>query len=912
MPLETVSRSPRVPFARTVRVTPLDSSGSAARLLAGNLSREGMFVLSRDPLPSGAKVTLSLEAQGQAFPFVEGEVVWSRPSSEGPGAAPGFGLRFTNFLHPRAHLLVEHLISSLTSPPQPPPLPRISKGLEEDLPTESGRDTAPPPAWARTTGRASPEWAQSLPDIDENDQTLRSGPSWAESDALAKLPEVDVDEAAKTLRSGPSWADAPPATGEGILSKAWSEAATKPELPSHKKKANEALPEAPRPTWANATEPELSSRPRAEIEPTPSSLVRAGKPVGPGALTSPELPSGKGFTAPIEATPSGVISTVLGKDSSPSRVMKAISLPKIDAPPSGTWARGAESLPLDATPSQIARAAGKPMVETSPRAVPEEELGVRSSTLRGPWGAHVPVHAFDDTAISIRPPKMLDAAFEDTLIRQTPRVDDEPGSGMVFKGDAKRDWSLSGVPEAGSRLGDGPVPPTGGLMPITSLGVDPKTLVKAPDEAAVSWMDDPPLASPEEVKQARAPWVGLATPPEDWVKPESPWSDPEVVLVDSDVELVTAESEIPEPPTLTTKGPWSDGTTPPTPVPATAKPEKKSDYDWWGALELKPGEPEVSPENPLPFAPEKSGELPWPSSAEKKKALGAELVTPQIKAKRLGVAQPIEPVEAERPGGEFEDLSVLKRDSSTWLVIAGVAAAAVLVAVGYWWVARATMVEETELAAPVEVMPAELEVGASPEEAQSPVAAAPALNTPGESAAAANAPPTPERAPQDSAPPAAPTPGAAPAKNAAPAPAPGASKAPSPSALTPRLAAVTADGAPAPRGPPAVPVAISSGAISSLHIRPGQRSVEVEVRPISGATIRHGFVLLAPPRLVIDVDGPAPERSAVAELEGTKPILRARTGATSSGTRVVLDLGANPRRLLRVGSTFQLTTGAAR
>ena len=112
-------RSHRVRFKKAIRVVPLvDGPPRAYRVLSGNLSKQGMFLAMPEPFAEGTKVALSLEAGGRVLPFAQGEVMWravsdgvSRPGKPCGGA--GFGVRFTNFLHPRAHELVDYLVSNL-------------------------------------------------------------------------------------------------------------------------------------------------------------------------------------------------------------------------------------------------------------------------------------------------------------------------------------------------------------------------------------------------------------------------------------------------------------------------------------------------------------------------------------------------------------------------------------------------------------------------------------------------------------------------------------------------------------------------------------------------------------------------------------------------------------------------------
>lgn len=130
-------RSHRVRFKKAIRVVPLvDGPPRAYRVLSGNLSKQGMFLAMPEPFAEGTKVALSLEAGGRVLPFAQGEVMW-RAISDGanppgkPCGGAGFGVRFTNFLHPRAHELVDYLVSNLDTgrPLALPPRKRWKKAL---------------------------------------------------------------------------------------------------------------------------------------------------------------------------------------------------------------------------------------------------------------------------------------------------------------------------------------------------------------------------------------------------------------------------------------------------------------------------------------------------------------------------------------------------------------------------------------------------------------------------------------------------------------------------------------------------------------------------------------------------------------------------------------------------------------
>ena len=107
-------RGRRVRFKHPVRVTTIDGEPRAWRTLSANLSRHGLFVRMPHPLDPGTRVAISLEANGQALPLAQGEVRWCRYNpSELDGRFQGCGVRFTDYLHPRAGELVEYLVESL-------------------------------------------------------------------------------------------------------------------------------------------------------------------------------------------------------------------------------------------------------------------------------------------------------------------------------------------------------------------------------------------------------------------------------------------------------------------------------------------------------------------------------------------------------------------------------------------------------------------------------------------------------------------------------------------------------------------------------------------------------------------------------------------------------------------------------
>ena len=111
-------RSSRAPLKHPVRVT--IAGARVVRVLSGDISANGMFLMMADPPEPGTVVTLAFEAGGKVLPFAEGEVAWRRNQAKG-----GFGVRFTRYLHPRARALVDYLSENVehgTTLKTPPPV----------------------------------------------------------------------------------------------------------------------------------------------------------------------------------------------------------------------------------------------------------------------------------------------------------------------------------------------------------------------------------------------------------------------------------------------------------------------------------------------------------------------------------------------------------------------------------------------------------------------------------------------------------------------------------------------------------------------------------------------------------------------------------------------------------------------
>jgi uncharacterized protein (TIGR02266 family) len=73
------------------------SVGSFLSDWATNISRGGLFINTRDPLPVGSEVKLLIQLPGAAFPFdITGRVTRVADGDDGPPAARGMALEFTD------------------------------------------------------------------------------------------------------------------------------------------------------------------------------------------------------------------------------------------------------------------------------------------------------------------------------------------------------------------------------------------------------------------------------------------------------------------------------------------------------------------------------------------------------------------------------------------------------------------------------------------------------------------------------------------------------------------------------------------------------------------------------------------------------------------------------------------------
>ncbi len=67
---------------------------------ATDISRGGIFINTRSPLPVGTTVQVTVQIPGAAFPCVlRGRVTHVEPSSAGSAHDPGMGIEFTDVGH---------------------------------------------------------------------------------------------------------------------------------------------------------------------------------------------------------------------------------------------------------------------------------------------------------------------------------------------------------------------------------------------------------------------------------------------------------------------------------------------------------------------------------------------------------------------------------------------------------------------------------------------------------------------------------------------------------------------------------------------------------------------------------------------------------------------------------------------
>jgi uncharacterized protein (TIGR02266 family) len=82
------------------------SVGSFLTDWATNISRGGMFINTRNPLPVGTEVRILVQIPGASFPFeLEGRVTRTTEFDNNANLVPGMGVEFTAIAQERQHEL---------------------------------------------------------------------------------------------------------------------------------------------------------------------------------------------------------------------------------------------------------------------------------------------------------------------------------------------------------------------------------------------------------------------------------------------------------------------------------------------------------------------------------------------------------------------------------------------------------------------------------------------------------------------------------------------------------------------------------------------------------------------------------------------------------------------------------------
>ena len=78
---------------------------------SSNVSREGIFIQTTNPLPPSTRLRLQFSLPNVNYPFeVEGEVIWVNPYRPGEeNINPGMGIQFLN-LKDKSKELINHLV----------------------------------------------------------------------------------------------------------------------------------------------------------------------------------------------------------------------------------------------------------------------------------------------------------------------------------------------------------------------------------------------------------------------------------------------------------------------------------------------------------------------------------------------------------------------------------------------------------------------------------------------------------------------------------------------------------------------------------------------------------------------------------------------------------------------------------
>lgn len=312
-------------FKHPVRVTTVEGEARAWRTLSANLSRDGLFVRMPQPLEPGTRVAISLEANGQVLPFMQGEVRWCRyQPSEHDGRYQGIGVRFTDALHPRAQELIEYLVDALDTGK---PLVVAPRGRRRWPLVAAGVALAASLAGALAWfGLETPAPVLPSPSEGAGSLAVLSAAPQAHDAIVAMVspatdPASDVDEAtepeAMPMNEAPAAEVAPPKIAD---------AAPEPVPTDAPRPAPETLPSARAELAApSAPTPEVAPHQPAAPAPSPAPTARVASPEGQVAL-----PSGAARSVRWSASPHGLeLRPELRGDAQVARVFSLSNPPRV-------------------------------------------------------------------------------------------------------------------------------------------------------------------------------------------------------------------------------------------------------------------------------------------------------------------------------------------------------------------------------------------------------------------------------------------------------------------------------------------------------------------------------------------------------------------------------------------------------
>jgi len=202
--------SRRVPIATSVQFK-FDRFSGFISEYSSNISPTGMFIVSENPEPPGRILDLEFRL-GDGFEIIkgQGEVVWARTESEGPGRPPGMGLRFLD-LAPGSKELIYRIVDQYVAQggtpfdltgvrpaPEVPELPPLAHEPDPFPDLEGGGGTVLP--WSPTQKEQKETLMRGgdvLPPLEPLDEIFRleemTPPDPAAAAASAPPVETDLD-----------------------------------------------------------------------------------------------------------------------------------------------------------------------------------------------------------------------------------------------------------------------------------------------------------------------------------------------------------------------------------------------------------------------------------------------------------------------------------------------------------------------------------------------------------------------------------------------------------------------------------------------------------------------------------------------------------------------------------------------